>query len=139
MPKASCRAVGAYPVRVDFKALRAMMRCFGHKAYVRRLAGYIVLIEVEVTVCSKKLDLGSWNQESLQDVPYAEEFFSLDSREPLAAVKGQPGVRDFAMAFFLHFFDPAQKLITQFGAISIPPLSDNRPPHLSRLAYVFWD
>jgi hypothetical protein len=49
-----------------------------------------------------------------------------------------PGQRDFAVAFFLHFFDHARPLETPYGPLQLPPASE-LPERLRWKKYVYWD
>lgn len=49
-----------------------------------------------------------------------------------------PGRRDFAVVFFLHFFDHTRPLETPYGPVQLPPASE-LPIRLRWKNYVYWD
>jgi hypothetical protein len=50
-----------------------------------------------------------------------------------------PATPDFALAFYLHFFEPHSRLLTPAGAFSLPGPVWARPPHLASLHYQYWE
>jgi hypothetical protein len=49
-----------------------------------------------------------------------------------------PGRRDFAVVFFLHYFDHTRPLETPYGALRMPPVS-RLPERLQWKKYAYWD
>ena len=131
--------VGSYRVRPGFRAIRDAFRCHGVTERVRQEMRTIVLLEFEVRGATGPLDLIKWHQRYLQHVPYDEVYFSLDRRRLIARGFQQPQEADYAVAFYLHFFDPKRPLVTPYGRVRVPKPKWPRPPHLENLQYAYWD
>lgn len=136
---ATCTATGVYKVRPGLKAIRSTISYHGYNQFTWRFLSKIVLVELEVRGCDEPIDVGSWHQPFLQDVPYDEVFRTLDRTVVVGNDQKGPDRPDFSMAFFLHMFDPSRTLLTQFGEIGLPAVSSRRPKHLARMRYVFWN
>lgn len=130
---------GTFLVRPGFAAIRDAFRCHGIDDSVRKELRSIVLVEIEVHDASGPLDLGEWHQEGLQHVPYDEAYFSLDRRMVLGGSFHVPNVCTYALAFYLHFFDPCLPLVTPHGTFPLPLPVSERPAHLIPLRYSYGD
>jgi hypothetical protein len=132
-------ATGVYSVRPDFGALREALRCHGDKTYVRRELGSLVLIELEVRDATTAFDLSRIHQPGNQNVPYDEQYFSLD-RGRLLDGAHQPALPgDFAVAFYLHAFEADKPLQASWGIVPLTLPEAERPPHLRDLHYRYYD
>ena len=136
---ANVRPTGAFLVRPGFAAIRDAFRCHGIDDSVRKELRSIVLVEVEVRDASGPLDLGEWHQQGLPHVPYDEVYFSIDRLTVLGGSFHVPPVSTYALAFYLHFFDPGLPLVTPHGTFPLPLPVSERPAHLSSLRYSYWD
>jgi hypothetical protein len=132
-------ATGVYLVRPDFGALREALRCHGDKTYVRRELGGLVLIELEVRDAAPVFDLGRIHQPGNQNVPYDERYFSLDRGRVLAGAHEPAPARDFAVAFYLHAFEQEKPLQAPWGIVPLTNPQPDRPPHLRKLHYRYYD
>jgi hypothetical protein len=133
------RFVGAYRVDVPSSEYDAAMNCHDDEEYVRAELGSLALLEIEVTGMPKDTSITEFKQPHTKYVPYDESFFDRTTLAPLEHEHYKlPDATDFRVAFYLHFYDPAQPLSTPWGAVPLGPLSDV-PSHLQGKSYVFWD
>ena len=131
--------VAAYLVRPGYRAIRDAYRCHGIDEDTRRELRSIVLLEFEVHGASQPLELAQWHQEHTDTVPWDEVYFSLDRSVVLGGAFKHPTVPDFALAFYLHFFEPSSRLLTPVGTFTLPTPVWERPAHLASLRYQYWD
>ena len=100
----------------------------------------IALLEFEVRGAARgAFTLDGWHQRYLRYAPYDEVYFSLDRQRVLARAFQRPDVTDFALAFYIHFFDVRRPVVTPYGNIKLPKPVSPRPPHLAGLQYAYWD
>jgi hypothetical protein len=99
----------------------------------------IVLLDFEVRGATGPLDLGKWHQRYLRYAPYDEVYFSLDRQGVIGRHRQHPRDADFAVAFYIHFYDAGRPLVTPHGTVRTPKAVWPRPVHLSRFQYVYWD
>jgi hypothetical protein len=133
-------AVGAYKVRPGFRAIRDAFRSHGITERVRQEMRTIVLLEFEVRGASTRpLRLEDWHQRYLRYVPYREVYFSLDRRNVIPRGREHSEDADFALAFYIHFFDPKRSLVTPHGNVRLPEPVWPRPAHLRSFEYAYWD
>ena len=105
----------------------------------REVIESVALIEALVRNPDDRFDVGDFTQR-LDGVPrdgwqaaYAEAFLSTDG----TSLAGDPGSSDAAeaalrIAFFLHFWDASKPLVTSYGDIECPAVSE-MPERLERL------
>jgi hypothetical protein len=66
-------------------------------------------------------------------VAYAEVFLTFDGNSLLVqSSRGSPEASDFRVAFFFHFWDQTKPLITSYGDLTCPKVSE-MPDRLKRL------
>jgi hypothetical protein len=95
---------------------------------VREELESVALIELRVVSPDERYDTGDFGQPGSDQVAYLETYLSPDG-EQVVSRDIPPSATDFRVAFFLHFFDPAQPLRTSYGNLTIPPLR-TMPPRL---------
>jgi hypothetical protein len=133
------RYIGAYPVPVSESERNAARSCHQNDEYVSRELGSLALVELEIIAAPEVFDIGDFKQPHTNYVPYDETYYDPVSLEKLSDEPFySPKVRDFRVAFFLHFFDPAEPLISPFGDLQVADLVE-RPPHLAEKEYVYWE
>jgi hypothetical protein len=131
------RAAGIYVVRPGYRAVRDALLRTGPRDAVRESLTTLVLVEIEVTRAPGRPNLAEWHQEGLDHVPWDEVYTTLD-RSTVIARKydfDAPLGSDFAMSFFLHFFDPSKRLETPWGSLVLSAAHEQRPDHLRDRVY----
>jgi hypothetical protein len=133
------RFLGAHKVNVPPSEYQAALECHDDAEYVSKELGSLALVELEVRSMPRDTSLVEFKQPHTKYVPYDESYFQLETLEPLAhSPHGLPDAQDFRVAFYLHFFDPEQPLLTPWGNVNLGSLSE-APPHLQGKKYVFWE
>ena len=129
------RAAGTYAVRPAYGAVRDALLRTGPRDAVRESLATLVLVEIEVTGAPRGIDLGKWHQENSDQVPWDEVYTTLDRSTVIAKAYDTPPEGDFAVSFFLHFFDPSKCLETPWGPVVISAAQEQRPSHLTNRLY----
>lgn len=132
-------ASGAYWIRPSFRAIRQALLSQGDKDTVRAQLGSLALVELEFRDADGTIDVGQLHQPDNENVPYDEVYFSLDRCTVLARAFEEPSARDFAVAFYLHSFEPGRPLETPWGPVELPEPTWERPAHLAGLRYEYFD
>lgn len=99
----------------------------------------VVLIEVEVLNRDSRFDVGDFTQE-LNNVPRDswqapwDEVYLNDYGASLLSKRGSrpPKEGDLRLAFYLHFWDPTKPLLSSYGEIKAPQVTE-MSPRLKRL------
>jgi len=99
---------------------------------VRELLSSVVLIECEVRDADDKFDVEDFRQPDSDQVAYDEAFLTQDGEFMMPSRYSRPDAAHFRLAFFLHFFDPELPLLSSYGSLSVPTVSD-MPDRLKRL------
>jgi hypothetical protein len=133
MSKPTIQVLGAYRVELTDELFAAAMELkYGGmklsnkqrqdaEQAVRGELSSVALLELLVDQLDGVLDLGSFSQPGSDQAAYDEVYLTLDGTA-LVSRYAQPKADSFRVAFFLHFFDPAQPLETGYGQIPIPSL-----------------
>jgi hypothetical protein len=133
------RFVGAYRVHVPESEFAAAMDCHDDADYVARELGSLALVELEVIGMPADGDITEFKQPHTKYVPYDVCYFEKEALTPIPhELYKLPAQDSFRVAFYLHFYDAGQPLITPFGNIRLGQF-EATPPHLMEKTYVFWD
>jgi hypothetical protein len=100
------------------------------------------LVELKVTDLSGRLDVSEFTQEvpgqsaDNWQVPWDEHFLTLDGKSVLSPSypEDPPENPEVRVAFFFHFLNVAQPLLTPMGPVAMPPATE-RPPRLRFMKY----
>ena len=97
----------------------------------------LVLVEIEVVGAPGRPELGEWHQEGSDQVPWDEVYTTLDRSTVIARQYDFDAVPtgDFAVSFFLHFFDPSKHFQTPWGSVLLGAAEEQRPEHLRDRVY----
>ena len=95
----------------------------------------LVLVEIEVVGAPGPPKFGEWSQEGSDQVPWDEVFTTLDRSTIIATRYDAPSGTDYAVSFFLHFFDPSKRLETPWGSVALSAAQEQRPEHLRNRVY----
>ena len=106
------RAAGTYAVRPGYRAVRDALLRTSPRDAVRDSLATLVLVEIEVMAAPGPPALEEWHQEGSQQVPWDEVYTTLDRRTVIARKYEAPAGGDFAVSFFLHFFDQSLQFST---------------------------
>jgi hypothetical protein len=95
----------------------------------------LVLVEIEVRGATEPPALRDWHQEGIDQVPWDAVFTTLDRSTVIATRYDAPSGGDFAVSFFLHFFDPTRRFETPWGSVLLGAAHEQRPEHLRNRVY----
>jgi hypothetical protein len=99
----------------------------------------LALVELEIVGWPSNVPIIECKQPHTKYVPYDESYFDLANLQPIRHdLYKLPEIDSFRVAFYLHFYDPGQPLITPLGAVRVGPMG-NVPDHLKDKEYAFWD
>jgi hypothetical protein len=129
------RAAGTYAVRPGYRAVRHGLLRTDDREGIREAMATLVLVEIEVLSAPGPPDLSDWRQEGSDQVPWDETFTTLDRSTVIATKYDPPPGGDFAVSFFLHFFDPSRRLETPWGSVVLNAAQEQRPEHLRNRVY----
>jgi len=133
------RFIGAYRVHVPESEYAEAMNCHDDPDYVAAELGSLALVELEVLGMPATTAVTEFKQPHTEYLPYDESYFEIDTLAPLPHdLYKLPTQDSFRVAFFLHFYDANQPLLTPFGEVQLGQLAD-APPHLRQKTYVFWE
>jgi hypothetical protein len=136
---ATIRYIGSYFVPVREEERQAALACHGTAEFAAAELQSLALVELEVLEASRDFDIAQVKQPHTPYVPYDESYFDPVSLEELPHEPFKsPTASSFRIAFFLHFFDPNQPLMTPYGDVKVAARMD-RPSHLEGKQYVYWD
>ncbi len=99
----------------------------------------VVLVELVVRNRDKTMYMGDFGQTSgdvigpADPVAYGEVFLSEDGGHRVASFLDQVRSPDVRVAFYLHGFRPDQPLMTSYGRVLLPAMTE-MPMRLKRLA-----
>jgi|SRR6266566_127914 len=91
---------------------------------VREELSSVVLIECAVRDADDKFDVEDFRQSDSDQVAYDEAFLTQDGEFMMPSRYSRPDAAHFRLAFFLHFFDPELPLLSSYGSLSVPTVSD---------------
>jgi hypothetical protein len=98
-----------------------------------------VLVEVFVRNRSEQFDVGDFSQPQgglprhNWQVAWAEAYLSDDGEKLLVERWAEsPKANSFRLAFFIHYWNPAAKLLTSYGELTCPPVAQI-PERLQKL------
>ena len=131
------RAAGTYAVRPEYRAVREALAEHGRTDAVREAMATLVLVEIEVLDAPGRPELGAWRQEDSDQVPWDEVYTTLDRSTVVARMYDAPPGGDFAVSFFLHYFDPSKRFETPWGSVVLSAAQEQRPGHLEDRVYVY--
>jgi len=90
-----------------------------------------VLIETMVTDPERILDIMDFGQPDSNQAAYLEVYLSPDSNKVLSR-DDCPGVDNYRLAFYFHFYDSERPLKTSFGEVDCPSIRE-MPEELEEL------
>jgi len=129
------RAAGTYVVRPGYRAVRDGLLRTDDREGIRKALATVVLVEIEVLGSPGRPDLGKWHQEDSDQAPWDEVYTTLDRSTVIARMYDAPSGGDFAVSFFLHFFDPSKAFQTPWGSLALTAAQAQRPDHLKGRVY----
>ena len=136
--KTIIEAIGAYEVRADEQAHRAAMECHGDAKLAEDELSSLALVELRVRHAPRRFTLTRFWHGALEQAPYAAVYFDAKADEVIARDFAQPGRADFRVCFYLHFYDPAERLHTPYGDVALPAVTPV-PDRLRHLHYEYFD
>jgi hypothetical protein len=83
----------------------------------------IELIETLVLRRDDGFDVGGFRQPGTDQVAYAEAFLSSNGQSVLSRTT-VPDKEPLRLTFFLHCYAPAQPVLSSYGSLSLPPMSE---------------
>lgn len=127
-----------YKVDVPREAFDHAISARGDEEFVNRELSSVVLVELEITGADYRFDLSEFKQPHTPYVPYDETFFDIGTGKIIELDRSDlPGMHNFVVMLFLHFFDPDQPLETPYGNLSFPVISP-LPDRLRWKEYTYW-
>ena len=100
---------------------------------VRDEVNGVVLLDVRIDNCDERFRIDDFGQPGSDQAPYLEVFLTPDGTaiapEPTGPINGET----IRVAFYLHFFDERQPLITSYGPVPVPA-TGQMPSRLRTLA-----
>ena len=137
-PKTTIEVLGAYEVTPDAKAIRAAMECRGDARLVEAELSSVALVELLVRNAPVRFRLTKFRHGPLAQAPYGEVYFEVDAEQIITTDFGRPNRPDFRVCFYLHFYDPTERLHTPYGDLALPAVSP-MPDRLGHLHYEYFD
>jgi hypothetical protein len=99
-------------------------------------------LETAAPIAPSRVDLGYGVFDDIETKRTLKYTHETQKTEPATVEEAEryrlPGRRDFAVIFFLHFFDHTQPLETPYGPVRLPAASP-LPDRLRWKRYVYWD
>ena len=136
---ATLRNARTYSVRPGFGAQRSALLYYGKRRVVEEECASVVLVDLEVLRAPSPPQLERWHQQGSKQVPYDEIYTTLDRSRVIGHRFDPPAEPDFALSFFLHYFDEGRPLQTPWGIVTLPTPEELRPAHLQDRKYSFWN
>ncbi len=129
------RAAGTYTIRPGYGAVRDCLQRTGDREGTRKAMATLVLVEIEVMGAPGPPDLGNWCPEGIDQVPWDHVYTTLDRSTVIARMYEAPRGGDYAVSFFLHYFDPSKPFRTPWGSVVLSAAQEQRPRHLTDRVY----
>jgi hypothetical protein len=130
--------LGVYKVYPDKEQYKYALTVHDDAEYVEKELGSLVLVELKIENDQKKIDITDFKQAHTEYVPYDEIFYSIDYNNVIAKAYEKPKVNDYVVCFYLHFYDPGEQLVTPFGQLDMPSVTE-LPDRFNGMKYIYWD
>jgi hypothetical protein len=125
------KLIGTYRVSVSEEELRFITeKVTGSAEWTREEVSGLALLEVEVRGAPEGFARGEFHQAGSDQVAYDERYFSVDGLELIGS--DPPGVADFRVCFFLHYFDPSKGISSPYGDLPAGSLRE-MPERLAKI------
>jgi len=92
----------------------------------------LVLVEIEIRGASHEFDIGRFHQDGSNQVAWDEKCFSVDGSKMMADGSKKPDQPHFRVCFFLHYFEPTERIVSQDGEM-VPGEVTEMPERLRKV------